>query len=565
MNIQNEKGVALILTLFTLTMLIGFSAMYVLRTVQESKMVERDLNNAKSFYVSEGGAQAGLDGLDNLVNNFLLTTINNSNPNTLISYTTTQVTNGDGLAWLATAVQDNGTPVLTINGTQAEYGLSGTLGDGTYQYNLYITEKTDPVTVSSDMWDFPFNYRLESSGLLSGEGNQIVMSGDFTVRVQRDNFAKYALFTNNQQTPSGSNVWFTKNTNFAGPVHTNGQYNFYGNPSGAFENTVDQVNDKARFYNNGSPVLIDADNNGTKDVPVFNNSFNRNVSTVALSSPTLKQDLVGQASGGQSFGSDGIYVPNDATGLTGGVYVQGNANVTLKVDGTNRPLYEIVQGSTTKKITLDKNNNQTIVETVGAGSTTYAGLPDGVDDLGTLIYVSGQIDDLSGTVQSGEEVTVSSTNDIVIQNDIVYESYTSAIGNPGDAGYVPPNATGTTNKLGIVSWDGNVRVGTSAPDDVNVHGSILSQNGILTVDSYTNQGVGARGTATIMGGVITNDYGAFGLFNGSTGQFVSGYGRNFVYDDRMQSGGAPPYFPTLNTFVAFTNDITDKIVWQEGI
>ncbi|VAW18673.1 hypothetical protein MNBD_BACTEROID05-235, partial [hydrothermal vent metagenome] len=144
-------------------------------------------------------------------------------------------------------------------------------------------------------------------------------------------------------------------------------------------------------------------------------------------------------------------------------------------------------------------------------------------------------------------------------------SYTSAIGNPGDAGYVPPNATGTTNKLGIVSWDGNVRVGTSAPDDVNVHGSILSQNGILTVDSYTNQGVGARGTATIMGGVITNDYGAFGLFNGSTGQFVSGYGRNFVYDDRMQSGGAPPYFPTLNTFVAFTNDITDKIVWQEGI
>ena len=34
------------------------------------------------------------------------------------------------------------------------------------------------------------------------------------------------------------------------------------------------------------------------------------------------------------------------------------------------------------------------------------------------------------------------------------------------------------------------------------------------------------------------------------------YGRNFVYDDRLEVGAAPPYFPTLNTFVAFTNDIT---------
>jgi hypothetical protein len=32
----------------------------------------------------------------------------------------------------------------------------------------------------------------------------------------------------------------------------------------------------------------------------------------------------------------------------------------------------------------------------------------------------------------------------------------------------------------------------------------------------------------------------------------------------MALGEAPPYFPTLNTFIAFTNDITDKLVWQEG-
>jgi len=81
---------------------------------------------------------------------------------------------------------------------------------------------------------------------------------------------------------------------------------------------------------------------------------------------------------------------------------------------------------------------------------------------------------------------------------------------------------------------------------------------------YDNQGVGGRGTATLLGGVITDFYGAFGLFNGSTGTQLSGYGRNFVFDDRMASGNAPPYFPSLNTFIAFTNDITDKMIWQEG-
>jgi len=58
--------------------------------------------------------------------------------------------------------------------------------------------------------------------------------------------------------------------------------------------------------------------------------------------------------------------------------------------------------------------------------------------------------------------------------------------------------------------------------------------------------------------------GAFGLFNGETGNYLTGYGRNFVYDARMMEGKTPPYFPTLNAFIAFTNDILDKIVWQIG-
>jgi len=92
----------------------------------------------------------------------------------------------------------------------------------------------------------------------------------------------------------------------------------------------------------------------------------------------------------------------------------------------------------------------------------------------------------------------------------------------------------------------------------------LARNGKVQVDNYNDTGVGPRGTATLLGGVISDYYGAFGLFNGSTGQQISGYGRNFVYDSRLLVGNAPPYFPTLNTFIAFTNDLIDKITLQEG-
>ena len=67
-----------------------------------------------------------------------------------------------------------------------------------------------------------------------------------------------------------------------------------------------------------------------------------------------------------------------------------------------------------------------------------------------------------------------------------------------------------------------------------------------------------------MGMGISNYYGAFGTFNSSTGAAVSGYGRNFVYDERMEDHEAPPYFPSLNTFTSFTNDVADKVAVPRG-
>jgi hypothetical protein len=315
--------------------------------------------------------------------------------------------------------------------------------------------------------------------------------------------------------PNGTNVWFTDRTNFTGPVHTNGRFNFAFRPSGTFEGLVTQHYQSAQFYNNGFPIILNASYNGVRDVPVFNAGFTRNVSSIALSSPVQQTNLISQATDGGSYSNNGIYIPSHGNQLDGGIYVKGNSSIALSTNG-NSQVYTITQGSNTKVVTLDIANETTSVFDVGSGTTNnYNGLPH---------------DDESGTF--------------------------------GTAGYVPPSADGYENILGLISWNGDIRIGTGAPDDIDIHGTVLARNGVFTVDDYDEGS--PRGIATLLGGVITDDYGAFGQFSSATGQDIHGYGRNFVYDTRMQAGALPPYFPTLETFVAFTNDLTDKLIWQQG-
>lgn len=598
-NVNNEKGVAFILTLLVVEVLLIFGAIFVLRSMNEAKIVAKEQQMTQAFTVAEGGANGGLKHLDTLINTCMLNTINNMNPSTVISMVQSYVSAHNGLGFLTSTVKQwedrDGDSVVDVGENAQQFTLSGTeavctmgitssgkfccrqsttdtyctnnllLGNGQYDVKIKVAQKSSPALVAgqTDQWDFPYFYRLETTGLVGGVTRKVAMVGDFTVRVQRDNFAKYALFTNRQETPTGEQVWFTNRTNFSGPIQTNERFNFALNPSGTFDGSVKQYRDTARFYNNGIPVLLAAAANGTRDVPTFNDEFKLSAGQEPFSS-TSETAMVAQATGGNTYGTNGIYVPESGGSLTGGIYIKGDASVGLSVDGSNNAVYTITQGTTTKIVTVNRTSSQTVVETVGGTTDTYSGLPNGADGVGTVIYATGNISNLHGTVQQDTSITVASHNDMSINDNLLYSQYTAAQGTPGQTGYVPPNAVGTNNLMGIVSWAGNVRISTSAPDNINVHGTVLAQNGVFQVDNYADQWVGSRGIATLLGGVITDDYGAFGQFNGTTGLPVSGYGRNFVYDERMKTGSSPPYFPTLQTFIAFTNDIVDKITQQEG-
>lgn len=572
--IRNRKGIALMLSFFVITILLILVSVFIVRSMGERNASEKEKKSIQAFYLAEAGGNEALNKLSNLINTDLRQTVNNINPQTLVNNVKSYVGSGSSLSFLVNYTKSGGTAQFTQASSSAPAIHSGQLtyfGQGTYQYTISVTKNGDPVTVTTDVWDFYYNFKITSTGIVSGLLRKVITQGDFTVRVQHDNFARYALFDVHHTTPSEDNVWFKNTTNFTGPVHTNDQFRFYGNPAGTFDGLVTQHLQKAMFYGNGSPYTqLDADSNGTKDVPIFNVGFQRSVEQINLESSLTQAELQRQAQGGAGGSySNGIYVNNSGGSLTGGIYVKGDATVEMGKDASDKAIYKIIQGSTTKNITVNYSNNTTTVETVGGSTVVYNGKPDGVDNLGTIIYVDGAVNSLKGTVQKDSQVTVSSQNDIMITNNILYEDYNAGSGQPGESGYVPPNAQGKTNLLGILSWGGNVRIGNSAPNDITMHGSVMARNGIFTDGEDDNDyrsncyPVGC-GTATLLGGAITYFYGPFGTFDPATGEQKSGYGRNFVYDARMAQGNSPPYFPSMKTFIAFTGDIKDKITWQEG-
>ncbi len=567
MRLNQEKGSALLATMFLSVIMLTYSGLFLLRTVQEKNMVTKDQQATQSFYVSESGMNDALYSLNQLINVNLRDTVRSTQPQRIGNQAAAYANSNDSLGFLVDFAEINNAEQFTLSadGTEAVNSNTVNFANGTYQYTINVSQKTNPVQITSNIWDFVYDYTINSSGAVSGISRAMSLTGDFTVRVQRDNFAKYALFTDHHALPSGTTVWFTNSTDFAGPIHTNERFSFAFNPAGIFDGEVTQQNTRARFYNNGRALLRDADSNGTRDVPVFNEGFERGAGQIVLQSSVQKNDMADQAKGGATITGNGIFVPNDGANLTGGIFVRGNPNISMGVDAQGNAAYTIQNGSDVKVVTVDRVNETTSVLDNTAGTTdTYDGLPEGLDGVGTLFYVDGNVNSLSGTVQRDTEVTVASEFDIVIADHIQYQDFDAAVGSPGDVNYQGPNADGADNLLGILSWGGDVRIGSTAPDNLNIHGVVMAKNGLFTVDNYTDRSRGGRGTTTLLGGAITQFYGAFGLFNGRTGQFLSGYGRNFVYDSRTEEGRAPPYFPYLDTFTAASTDIRDNLIWQEG-
>ncbi|MBI5118897.1 DUF4900 domain-containing protein [Candidatus Poribacteria bacterium] len=419
------------------------------------------------------------------------------------------------------------------------------------------------ITLQSQVYSFSYN--IFADGRDPNSPNRVTTlntNGSFEIRFNRQSFANYMLFTGIHSMVSGTKVWFTSNTNFRGRVHTNTRFAFAYFPT--FSNgLVSSVQNDAYFYNNGSNLLLDADSNPPRDVPIFGEGFDRGADSIPM--PTNAFDQRSAAVGGTVTNNselrlelglpigitpppDGVYVPTNGAALKGGIYVQGNvSNVLLSVDGSHRQNYQITHSNgSTSNIVVDRANNTTTVNSV-----TYQGIPNGA------LYVAGNVSSLGGPTRSGgvtspavqadTALTVISEGGVTITRDLVYEED-------------PLTVSDAANILGIFTPGGDIRIGTSAPNDIVINSTLMTSDdtGVIQVDNYDSGS--PRGTATILGGAIMRYYGAFGTFDSNGHR--SGYARNFVYDQRLNGGLAPPYFPSTTLFDPPTFNNTNQTVWD---
>lgn len=586
MKLNNKRGVLLLVASVVMTVAAVLAAVYMSSLVTEKKTVEDSRFIMQARTLAESGANQAMAELrKRLLTDLRLNVETERQYSTFTPYAASTTT---ALNFIRDYAYASGQSPFSVSGDVASLTITPQALNSSVDGNFNTTTIKISATAvpdsdaGSEIMTFHYRFVIESTGSVTrttpAVQKQVVLAGPaFELQVRRDNFAKFALFTHNHTTSGGTTVWFTSNTRFTGPVHTNDRFSFAGNPSGSFTDLVTQHQSRARFYNNGNAKLSDSaaypsgcTGAGCRDLPSFSSSFNRGQDIINLESSFTQTELIAWATGGQSITSNGVYVPNSGGALVGGIYIRGNQgssadnpSVTLSVNGSGDPVYTIVRSGATTIVTVNTVANTTTVED-GSGTTTYTGRPTGSEDEGILIYSNDDIGSLSGVVANTSniktsQVTVSSERDIKITGNITYSSYTP------DNGGTPENelsANGTNNLLGIMSWGGNVRIGTAAPDDVVVHGVVLARNGVFTVDNYDSGS--SRGTATLLGGVISQFYGAFGTFGGWGGD--TGYGRNFVYDPRVLSGMAPPYFPIMDNFSAYvspTNILLSRPTWRE--
>lgn len=602
---RNQRGIALVTTLLLLLLLTAMSLTMVLSVGSDMLINGYYGNERGSFYAADSGANIARQAVTTAIlaqvpANFAANTQpipagTNTNVQqavgaTYSGYTTLNTAgswpekfqipaNGLTLGNPTCTVQGgpatvNGTPISCTNLPPA-----GTLPAVTgfkyiYPYSVTVVGQAQGAEATT----------LFDSGNLLFNGT-ITPSGG-----QHQSFAAYGTFIDQYPPCSAPFVAGT----LTGPFFTNGAWNFGdANALGSatkydFTDTTGQNNASASYWHGGNcdqaPAASDTAN-GTTIAPTFQNGLNLGQNSIALPQNDYNQeqavlDGIGQTStaptnaqlnaalknvSGTPYptggAASGVYVPysiNASTGAKtftgGGIYVQGNATVTLSPTGTGGQVYIIVQGGVTTTVT-------TVPTATGAGTTTISsggvntvinGVPEmidpttgAVDENATMLYVNGSITSLQGpaeyqpAINNGVAVTITAAQNVTVTGDLRYatEPVTTAnnqivngTAQPADT-LIPANNTGQV--LGIFTATGDIQMNNGNSDsnlEIDASIAMISQGGTggwINVGPHIN-------TLNVVGGRIANQAKA-----GNTTT------RNIFFDRRFAQGGfAPPWYPS---------------------
>lgn len=596
---KSQKGVALITTLLLLMLMTGLSLAMVL-SVRSDMLINGYYRNFRgSFYAADSGLNVARQAMrDQVVAAIPASFSITQQPIPVGTDNTVQ-------AYLTNTYGQNFVP-LTGNGsagsswpgsfklTNASFSLATCAvvgGTGT------CAAPSGPVTGYKYLYNYSLTAQGQSEGTqattLSDRGS-VIVDAVLVPTNTKISFAAWGMFIDNSPECNGTTL--VPGT-ISGPVFTNGAWNFGTSGSYIFTDTVGSVSSTAGYQFNGnckevagaSPVTsgkstIDPTfegglQQGQPQVTLPANDFNQeravldgignNINQVSKNDLHNYLKDVNGIPYPSSGASSGVFLPyslqnGDNTITGGGIYVEGNASVTLSApSGTSQQLYTIVQGvpATTTTVVVNpiggKNGNGTTTVTTqvaGLGASApvvFQGVPQQIDPIthasspATMLYVDGSISSLSGpgqgipAIQNASEVTITAASNVTVTGDILYTtepvttSQNQILGQPADS-LIPGNDT--RQALGIFTATGDIQLNNQqANGNLEIDASLatISQGG---TGGLTNIGSQIN-TLTIVGGRIQNNI-----------KSINTITRNVFFDRRYAQGGfAPPWFPSTTT------------------
>ncbi|MGC2209892.1 MAG: hypothetical protein WA532_07245 [Candidatus Korobacteraceae bacterium] len=467
-------------------------------------------------------------------------------------------------------------------------------------------------------FQYTYQYSITTVGTVQGTGGTAATdTGTITVYTDnndtKNNFSQYGTFIDKNVICSAELVGGT----YTGDQFTNGSWNYGQGQTYTFtgkvgsagadagymynDGTCDQVAGSTDTYNKatisptfklgqqlGQPaVALPTDENNQQAAVVTGSGITSNgVEAASPSTATLSADLK-DASGTTSYTASttsGVFVPvSPTTGQVsgGGLWVQGDATVSLSTSGTTAQVYTITQGSpavtTTVTITpgATPGSGTTVIKKGTNPATTYTGVPTQTNPNVTpsttsdavVLYVNGNITSLAGTIQNNTAVTVTAADNITITNNLTYATpvvYTSTNTTTLPSGYSDGSQTaaaaaGTSlQTLGLYTAGGSILL--QAPSNganMEVDASIMTTGSMSTECDMGSSCTGVLGvtgsntigTLNIVGGRIQSQ--AMIMPSGTIGT------RNVYFDPRYNGTFAPPFFPVVtNNNLPPTSSVT---------
>lgn len=425
--------------------------------------------------------------------------------------------------------------------TISPFGGPQSLGGGTYTVTITPDAANAGATLKK--------YKIISTGSFGADTEKIELV------VRQTSFGKFAYFTDSETSSiSGGRIWFFSGDRIRGPAHSNNDGNSdfqvaWGGGSGPiFEGMVTAAGDRINY----NPSAPDTEAEYAQIYEAGSMGYQVGVDNIPLPSSSDMQKVAAWGATGGFPTTNGVYTPPG-----GGIYIRGDSNVRLQVDGSGNQQFVVTQGSTVTTITVDLANNR-IGKKVGSGSTTWqAGSGTGV------LYSTGHIGGVQGTIAdnkvSGGTVTHRSAYTIATDvNNGKNITLTGSVTQLTDFDPDQPMGQGNNLKSGTLGFIGrNVKVASGAPQNMEIDAVIMAggsntSDGSFYVEDYNTKK--PTGNLKVLGGIIQKDRGPVGTLSG--GLLATGYQKDYYYDGRM-ADNPPPYFPTTGGY--------DRLSWRRLI